>query len=123
MSELADALKHVDKIGLAAAAAGGDGPAPSAAAAAAPAVVLPRMSEYFGCVTSVPQLSPGEVRAAGVTAHPNVVAAYLRQRDGASLLALQPVSGCGDRTALGDAVMLLLLVSGTADTLHCIAVQ
>jgi hypothetical protein len=59
-------------------------------------VVLPRMSEYFGCVTSVPQLSPGEVRAAGVTAHPNVVAAYLRQRDGASLLALQPVSSHND---------------------------
>jgi hypothetical protein len=95
VNELAEVLKHVGKPGAAsssaAAAGGGAGVVPSAAAAV-PAVVLPRMSEYFGCVTSVPQLSPGEVRAAGVTAHPNVVAAYLRQQDGASLLALQPVS-------------------------------
>jgi hypothetical protein len=99
MHELAEVLKHVDKLGVADAAAvpGSSAGVQAAAAAAAAAVVLPRISEYFGCVTSVPQLSPGEIRAAGVTAHPNVVATYVRQRDGASLQALQPVSekeGC-----------------------------
>ncbi|KAF6260105.1 hypothetical protein COO60DRAFT_1509388 [Scenedesmus sp. NREL 46B-D3] len=83
MSHLPEALAQAGKPATAAAAA---------AAAASAAAVLPRMSEYFGCVTSVPQLSPGEVRAAGVTAHPNVVATFVRQRDAATMQALQPWS-------------------------------
>lgn len=56
--------------------------------------LLPRMPEYFGCVTGLPPLQVGELRAAGVTAHPNVVSAYVKQ-DLGTALTLQPVSTWG----------------------------
>lgn len=68
--------------------------------------LLPQTPEYYGCVTSLPALQPGELRAGGVTAHPNVVAMYVKQ-DPRKALTLQPVSlylcGCeqGKRQGLG----------------------
>lgn len=54
---------------------------------------LPQLLSYAGCVDKLPKLRQGELRAAGLTAHPAVVATYVRQTP-QKMLELQPVRTC-----------------------------
>ncbi|KAF8063763.1 hypothetical protein HT031_003620 [Scenedesmus sp. PABB004] len=51
----------------------------------------PRMVEYSGCVAAPPPVAPGELRVAGVTVSPTVVAAYISHEAAAAAHTLQPV--------------------------------
>jgi len=64
-----------------------------------PSARLPKLTKYYGCVSVVPALQPGEVRVLGVTAHSDLAAACMgaaarsppTAQDPASLITAPPL--------------------------------